>query len=287
MTVDAARRPRRRSPGRSADSEPMPAPPTSIAIGEIGQTIFSCPSCSRPLALGAHRCPGCGLRLVRGVALGKASAFVVLGLAVGLLAGAGGGLAFGLTRAGPATAAVGAVPSAGPLTGSNGTGTATGTPKPSATTSAAPTATAPTDPGGIPPIARSALIQVVGTNARLTDAAAGLRAAVGARVIDSSAIAQILRSLSADSVFGQQLAVQVAAWPGTSALGGRLSTFYGKVHETAAAGLVASIQNRSAYRAAATSMLKLLDGLPTLDAAVRTAAGSAGVELPAASPSAP
>ena len=122
MTVDAARRSRRRTPVAGRDSEPYIAPATSIAIGEIGQTIFECPSCARPLALGVGRCPGCGTRLVRGVALGKASAFIAIGLAVGLLAGAGAGLAFGLTHAAAAPAAIAAGASSAPGTGSQGSG---------------------------------------------------------------------------------------------------------------------------------------------------------------------
>ena len=91
MTVDAARRTRRRASAKSATPEPTIAPPASIAIGEFDQTIFECPSCARPLALGARRCPGCGTRLLAGVTLGKASGFMAAGLAAGLLLGAGGG----------------------------------------------------------------------------------------------------------------------------------------------------------------------------------------------------
>ena len=47
--------------------EPSSRLPASIAIGEIDQTIFDCPSCSRPLALGDRRCPGCRTRLLHGV----------------------------------------------------------------------------------------------------------------------------------------------------------------------------------------------------------------------------
>jgi hypothetical protein len=117
-------------------------------------------------------------------------------------------------------------------------------------------------------------------NDRLATAEAGLRAALAAPTFDSSEVAQILRSVSADSVFRQQIADRIAAWPGSSAVGGQLATFYGSIHDTAVNGLLASVQNRAAYRAAATAMIKLLNGLPAVDAAVRATAESAGVELP-------
>jgi len=74
----------------------------SFAIGEINQTVFSCPNCQRPLAMGAKHCPGCKTHLVRGVQLSKASVFVTMGLVVGLaIGGAAGGaalLANGISR---------------------------------------------------------------------------------------------------------------------------------------------------------------------------------------------
>ena len=287
MTVDAARRTRRRGPKAGAAPDPTldPIAPTpSIAIGEIDQTVFDCPSCSRPLALGARRCPGCGTRLLNGVSLGKVSGFVAAGLAIGLLIGAGGGLAFGLTHpiAGEPAAAA-AAPSAAP--GSQGAGAVVAaTPSATATPASTPTPTA-----AIPPLARSALVQVVGTNDRLATAAGGLRSALAAKAFDASAVAQILRTVSADSVFGEQLADTVAGWPGSSALGAQLRTFYGTIHDTAANGLVASVRNQAVYRAAAVAMVNLLAELPAVDAAVHSTAASAGVDLPTASgaPTAP
>jgi hypothetical protein len=117
-------------------------------------------------------------------------------------------------------------------------------------------------------------------NDRLAAAEADLRAVLAASTFDSSEVAQILRSVSADSAFRQQIADRIAAWPGSSAVGAQLATFYGAIHDTAADGLVASVQNRAAYRASATAMVKLLHGLPAVDAAVRAAAESAGVDLP-------
>jgi hypothetical protein len=266
----------------------------SVAIGEFEQTVFDCPSCSRPLALGARRCPGCRTRLVNGVSLGKASVFVAAGLAVGLLVGGGGGVMFGLASSAAAAPAIAAGPSAHPPTGSNGGGTAsvspsaTGSPVASAAASApaaTPTATtAPTAsvPSGIPPVARSALVQVVGTNDRLALAGAALRSALAAPGFDASAVAQILRSISADSVFGEQLADRVTAWPAARGIGAELKSFYGAVHDAAGDGLVASVRNTAAYRAAASQMLELLDGLAGIDAALRALAGPAGIDLPVA-----
>ena len=195
MTVDVARRTRRRSPAKSAAPEPSIASAPSLAIGEIDQTIFECPSCSRPLALGTNRCPGCGTRLLRGVTLGKASGFVAVGLAVGLLVGGGGGLAVALGQAGEAGSRGTATTPGAPGTGGNaGTTTPSISAAPAATSRPTP---APTDPAGIPPLASTALVQVVGTNGRLATAGADLRAALTARIFDASEVAQILRTISA------------------------------------------------------------------------------------------
>jgi len=100
MTVNAARRNRRRTP------EPQTIAPTeSLAIGEINQTVFDCPVCARPLAVGARRCPGCGTRLLLGIQAGKASVLAGLGLVVGIALGGAFGYGVGLGRAGTTAAA--------------------------------------------------------------------------------------------------------------------------------------------------------------------------------------
>jgi hypothetical protein len=293
MTVQAVRRPRRRGPAASAAQDQMSAPSASFAIGEIDQTIFDCPACSRPLALGARRCPGCGTRLVRGVTLGKASLFVALGLVIGLLAGSAGGLLLGLSRAAVAPPAQAATPpSADPATGANASGHPISTviapsASPAAASATAPLATAPAV--SVPPVTAAAFGQVLAMNGRLADSRTALKTALKAAAFDPTAVAQILRSISADSIFGQQVAGQVSAWSGSSAVGAQLETFYGAVHEAAAGGLVASVRNQAAYRSAASAMVTLLGELRTVDAAVREVAGSAGVDLPIASgaPTAP
>src|SRR5690242_8687534 len=97
MTVNTARRPRRRTTGIAP--EPLAvAPVGALAIGEIGQTVFDCPSCSRPPAMGARRCPGCRTRLVLGVPVSKVSVFASTGLAIGLVVGSVGGVLFAASR---------------------------------------------------------------------------------------------------------------------------------------------------------------------------------------------
>jgi hypothetical protein len=293
MTVQAVRRPRRREPATSAVQEPVSAPSAAFAIGEIDQTIFNCPACSRPLALGARRCPGCGTRLVGGVALGKASLFVALGLVVGVLAGSTAGVVFGLSHPVASPLAYAAThPSAAPGTGTNGGGHPSSTGLNPSASAVAPTATAPaaTAPAtSVPPVTASAFGQALATNGRLADTRAALKAALKARSFDPSAVAQVLRSISADSIFGQQVAGHLSAWSGSGAVGARLERFYGAVHDAAAGGLVASVRNQAAYRSAATAMITLLDQLPTINAAVREIAASAGLDLPTASgvPTAP
>ena len=264
------------APSPAAAAAPFASSP-ALAIGELDQTIFDCPACSRPLALGSRRCPGCKTRLVNGVVLTKASAFAAVGLALGLLAGAGGGFLVGSSNAavaGAAVAAAGAGASAAPSTRSSA---ATATPTPAPTV--APTVAAPTPPADVPGWARSAFVQVLATNGRLTTAAADLRAALTAPVFDASAVAQTLRTISADSVFAQQLADRVASWPGAGPVGPQLVDYYARVHETAATGLLASVRNGTAYRDAATKMLALIDEARSIDDAVRATATAAGLDL--------
>src|SRR6185369_8965020 len=109
---------------------------------------------------------------------------------------------------------------------------------------------------------------------------AALEAALAASSFDASDVAKTLRTMSADAIFGEQVATHVRDWSATSDVGTRLVDFYGAVHETAATGLVASVRNADAYRAAAGTMLTLLDQVDSLDAAMRAAATSAGVTLP-------
>src|SRR4051794_13891821 len=278
MTVNAVRRPRRRptdSAGSPSSGPVLLAPVETLAIGEFEQTVFDCPNCRRPLALGARRCPGCRTRLLNGVTLKKASGFLAAGMAIGLLVGGGTGVAIALSAAHPAAAADAAGrplpdPAVGPVASVS----------PSVAPSIAPTAVPTSTPDAIPPVTRSALVQVMATNDRLRTAAETLRSELGSSAFDASEVAQVLRLVSADSVFGSQIAGRVTEWPGTAEAGTALAGFYASVHETADGGLVASVRNEAAYRSAARTMVRTIDGLAGIDAALRAVATSAGVTLP-------
>jgi hypothetical protein len=279
MAVNAARRPSR----RPAASTPQATggPVETLAIGEIDQTVFDCPNCARPLALGAHRCPGCGTRLAMGVPLSKASVFVVVGLMVGFLAGGGAGLLVGLSR--PATVAqstpVGVAPSVAPVASSISGSTGT-IPFPSAV--AVPSA-APTSGTGMPTSIQAALLQASTMNGRFATDGSGLAGILAAHPFDASAVAQTLRSISADSLYASQVAQRLSVWPDTQTIGGDLGTSYERIHEVAEDALVASVRNDAAYRAAARDMLTELAALRALEKQVAEIATANGVALPGGS----
>jgi len=275
MTVNAARRPRRRA--AAPPPEPIVVPAESIAIGEIDQTVFDCPTCARPLAMGTRRCPGCGTHLIIGVPMSKASVIATGGLVLGLLLGWATGVVFGLvSRPMVVAPAPVVVPSVAPV-GGGGT-LATPVPIPSA----------PVGPGGwtggMPAIARSALTQAVTVNDHLAAASASLSAALAAPSFDPSDVAQMLRAISAESVYGEQLAAKVSSWSDSAALGQRLNGLYGAIHDTAGEGLLASVRNEAAYRQSAKTMITLLAGLRSIDAELRALAEANGVTLPGTAP---
>ena len=274
MTVNAVRRPRRRAATPPADSIAR-SPVETLAIGEIDQTVFDCPNCARPLALGARRCPGCRTRLVMGIPLGKASVFASLGLAIGLVSGSVGGFVVAATRT-TATSAGGTVlPSSLPVVAVS---------TPAAT--AAPVSAAPSSSSGVglsgdmPAITRSALSQAITVDDRLAAAAGALRTAANTAPFDASDVAQVLRAISADSVYAQELADRVSAWPDSASVGADLAGLYTSIHERAADALVASVRNDAAYRENAKAMLLLLAGVPPVDARVRDLATTYGVAIP-------
>jgi hypothetical protein len=275
MTVNAARRSRRRTPDSRLERA---APTESLAIGEINQTVFDCPNCTRPLAIGVRRCPGCGTRLVLGIPLTKASVFVALGLAMGIAFGGAVSFALTLARA-PATGApaIAVLPSQ-PATAGDGGIAPTTSPTTVPSISSGPAAE-------IPPISRSALSQALSVNGRLAAGAAALRAALAAHEFDASTVAETLRSLSGDSVFGQQLAGRLAYWPDATTVGRNLDRLYDAVHQTATDWLVASIRDEAAYHAAAIAMLDVLNGLTAADAEASVLAGRFGLTAaPSAAP---
>lgn len=282
MTVNVAR--------RRSRSRPTPAAAeSSLAIGEIDQTIFACPACARPLAIGARKCPGCGTRLVLGVELRRASVFTAAGLFIGILFGAGGlFVAITVDRlgqpadpGGPASAAAAAnLPG-----GSNSpepSATSASSPRPAATASPRPSQATST----VPALSRSALSQALALNGRIRESGDLLTAALAARRFDAPAVSGVLRTLSSDAVVGLGLASHVGAWPGGVTAATALTTLYTSVKATAAEGLAASVRNEKAYRAAATQMVALLAGMEAVDAVVLEAAAEAGVTVPS-EPAAP
>ena len=284
MTVDVARR---RSKGRIT---PGGDQQSGMAIGEIGQTIFSCPACGRPLAIGVRKCSGCSTRLLMGVQLGRAGKFVTIGLILGVAFGGGlaailsasrlpahdaqvaeaaaaAAAAAALARAAEVQAAAAPVAIASPAiprTGGSGGSTGAGT---SVT---------------MPAISSSALSQALVLDVRLSQSTADLEAAAAAPKVDVLVVAQLLRKASADSVIGLQLAQNLRVWSGGSAVADRLTTFYTELRTTADEGLGASIRDQAAYREAAHAVVKLLGGLDAVDGQARSLAAGAGIGLPAA-----
>jgi hypothetical protein len=59
-----------------------------LAIGQTGLRLFDCPTCTRPLAIGTSRCPGCETRLVMRVTLRRAAGILALGVLLGIVVGA-------------------------------------------------------------------------------------------------------------------------------------------------------------------------------------------------------
>lgn len=257
---------------RAAVPDPAPAAPVALPIGDDDSDIFSCPSCARPLATGARRCPGCGTRLLMGVQAARASVFVALGLAVGLMIGAVVGVvAVTPTPADPAQTGASAVPA---VPGASGLAAASAPAIPPAATSA------PANPA-VPPAARTALTQTATMNARLVTGLPTLEAALAAPTLDTGAVAGVLRSMTADAAFAKDVAAKLRGWPAAASVGAALGTFYEDIRATALDGLAASLGNEAAYRAAAQRMVGILYGLAPLDAASRDIAREAGLTLPA------
>jgi len=280
MTVDVARRRTRKTTPKGTSEPGIGAPigtSERLSIGEIEPTVFSCPNCQRPLAIGARHCPGCRMHLVNGVLLGKASLFVTFGLIVGVtLGGAFGGMAMlgnNATRDAEIAAAVSAA-----LEAANVRPVPVATAAPLATSH--PLATVRPD-GAVPGLARAAIVQAATLNAELAAAVPVLQSALAARNFDAYPVFQALRSVSGNAVTGRQLAAHIGSWADGSELETSLATFYTTIQTTASEGLGASIHNEAAYKAAATAMLQLLGGLGAVDAQLRDAAGDAGVTIPA------
>jgi hypothetical protein len=259
MTIEALSSKRGRR-GKDSVSEALP-------IGETDSNIFNCPACARPLGSGTARCPGCGTRLIAGVQAGRVVGFLAVGLVVGLIIG-GGAMAVTstLVQVTPAVADGGttALPSAQPIT------------------SATPVFTPPPAAGPlVPTAAQSALRQTALVNQRIATGAGLLTAALAADAPSTSDIARALRSMSSNALFAQGIAADIGAWDAGTVVAADLGSFYGAIHATASEGLGASLNNESAYIAAARSMLAVVEGLGVLDGAARDLASTIDLELPA------
>jgi hypothetical protein len=255
MTINVLR-------GRAARNA---VPVDTLPIGDLDTNISNCPKCSRPLATGSRRCPGCGSRLLLNVQLARAAVFVLVGIAGGILTGVViAAVTFsGQARPLPVPAAP-AVPIASPV--------------------AVPAAS--TRPGTVPgaaiPIgALSALRQTAELNGRLMVGVAALEAVLAEESIDTVAARRTLRLLAADLAIGLDVAPRIDRWSQAGDLGARTRSLYLAASDAARQGLKASLSNQLAYTNAATEMVRLLGGLGPLDAESRELADVAGITLPA------
>lgn len=262
MTIETLRG---KAPRGRAASKQKPSHAATLAIGEQDANIFNCPSCARPLGVGASRCPECGTRLIAGVQATRAVAFIGLGWILGAMIG-GGAMAGFVTLTRPADAALVEAP---PVTA------ASAAPAP---TTAPVASRAPAIDPGIPSAALSALSQTSVLNGRIAAGAERLDLALASG--DTGDIARALRAIAADAAFGDRLAAGMGAWTAAATLAEDLTTFYGEVGALAHDGLSASLANERAYVQAGESMLALVAGLSALDDASRDLAAIAGIELP-------
>jgi hypothetical protein len=250
------RRGRQGRQGRSNDAASMP-------IGDVDANIFACPACSRPLGTGTRRCPSCGTALIAGVRASRVIIFVGVGLFSGMIASAG--LMAVMSRGATAPADVAVAPPAPIVQASQVP--AVPDPAPAAVT-------------GIPSNAVSALRQSTFLNQRVMGDAARLTAVLAEPRPSGGEIAPILRSLASSAAFGARLAPTVGEWDKGAAVSQDLVVFYAEIAGTANEGLSASLADSRSFVATAHQMLKVLGGLDRIDAASRTLAGSADIELP-------
>ena len=262
MTLHALRR----KPGEVSAVSANTAGAKGMAIGEVDARVFNCPSCARPLADGTSRCPGCGVRLIMGVAIRRASVILILGLVFGVLVG-GAAMASIITFSVQAPKAAANAAVADPV----------------APAGAAPTAV-PHLPGpaaaAAPPVAVSALSGTAVVNGRIAVDTATLAAALGYSGTSTIDIARALRSLAADAALGEDLSARMAPWKDALPVKTRLDGFYGALADTARDAFRSSLSDGAAYRQAGTRMLTALAGLGEVDAASRSLATSVGLELP-------
>jgi hypothetical protein len=239
----------------------------SPAIGENDSHIFNCPSCTRPLAEGTPKCPGCGVRLVMGVMLKRAGGILALGIVIGVLAG-GATTAAAISLSLPKDKVV-APAVVAPATAPNG-----------ARVSAAPTLPAGNAVIGAPQAAVAALSGTAVVNGRIAVDAATLSSTLAAPNASSIEIARAFRSLAADSALGVDVAARLGSWHEAGAVMADLEVFYRTMADTARNALRATFADNAGYRRSGAEMLTVLAGLGKVDAASRTLGTSVGLELP-------
>jgi hypothetical protein len=256
--------------GRAVPTPVAPTKPARIdptlSIGQTGARVISCPSCDRPLAAGTVRCPSCRTWLVKGRAVRRSAVLPAVAVVVIAILG----------MAGTATAisvVMGAV-----------SGSVTATPGPSAlVTSSFRPGASPIGGGtvtSVPAVAQAALNGTTAVNRRMAADAAALSRILARKNAQPIEIARRLRSLASDALIGIDVNMPLATWPAAEATRLQLDEFYRAVGSTARNGLRVSLADAAAYRRTGAAMMKLLAGLPAVDAASRTLAATAGIELP-------
>ncbi len=249
---------------RGRTAQPARGP---MEIGVEGARTMSCPTCARPLAFDAPRCPGCGTYLLLGVPAKRAGIFLVSGAVIGLVVG---GSLIGSVVAARFAVVDGAAAPAAPAVVTGGT------------TPVAPVAPGDEPASAVPAAVQAALRQAIAMNGRLAATTVTLRAALEADQLDTYAIATLLRSVTADAAIGATASTRLESWDGAATLGPELAGAYGRIRAVARDGLAARLSNEPAYRAAAAAMLDELAALAGLDASARALAAEAGIEVPAA-----
>lgn len=238
------------------------------AIGEVDAHVFNCPACARPLSDGTWRCPGCGTRMVLGVALKRAALILVLGIAIGGLIG--GGVTAAVVTTSISNSVAGR-PVDAPLASTRPT---------AAIPSITPVVPVAPRPVGRPATAIAALSGTAVVNGRIAVDTATLASTLADRDVTTIDIARALRSLAADAALGLDLVGRLEPWTDAEAVGSELDAFYRTMADTARLGLRASLSDGKAYRNAGGAMLKVLSGLGTVDASSRTLAATVDLELP-------
>ncbi len=235
------------------------------AIGEPDAHVFNCPKCARPLTEGTPRCPGCGTRLIMGVAARRASILMGAGFIVGLFLG-GGFMSLVISNLISPTTPVSAADSTDGSAASSvtGPGASPGTLVPDAS---------------VPAGALSSLRQASLLDSRIAADARALSKAYKARSSGAD-LAPILRSLASNASIGGELMPQLRTWDKAHALASARTAFYSSVSATAIKGLRASVTDRSSYRTASKRLLTTLKKLVALDAASRALALEANLVLP-------